>query len=334
MELKLGAEIKKLRTRKGLTQEELAGKIGVSFQAVSKWETNTTTPDIALLPTLALFFGVSIDTLFSMDRDDYIARIYSMIRDEASISSDDFVWAERYLKGILSDEADNNEVRLLLIELYEHRENRDSLSEGRLCEAGILIDPTNVTLNEKLLRIREKRHENDRLIEFYEPLIQKNPKNYVITENLIKVYIKGRYFDKAKQLISTAKAFESRAAYDLYSGDIALALGKESEAKVIWENIAKKYNKDEWVLFETGERFNKTGDYDTAINLYEKSYTVSPAPKAMDSLYSRAFLFTKLGRINEAIEMWETIIKSLSEDYHIKEGETVDWPKRELEKLR
>ena len=70
MELKIGTVIKKLRTERGVTQEELANKIGVSFQAVSKWETNATTPDIAILPRLALYFGVSIDALFSMNQDD------------------------------------------------------------------------------------------------------------------------------------------------------------------------------------------------------------------------------------------------------------------------
>ena len=75
MELKLGTIIKKLRTERGITQEELASKMGVSYQAVSKWETNTTTPDIAILPQLALFFGVSMDALFSMNQDDYIVKI-------------------------------------------------------------------------------------------------------------------------------------------------------------------------------------------------------------------------------------------------------------------
>lgn len=75
MELKLGATIKKLRTERGITQEELANKIGVSFQAVSKWETNTTTPDISIIPQLALFFRVSIDSLFAINKDDYMERI-------------------------------------------------------------------------------------------------------------------------------------------------------------------------------------------------------------------------------------------------------------------
>ena len=117
MELKLGTIIKKLRTERGITQEELANKMGVSYQAVSKWETNTTTPDIAILPQLALFFGVSMDVLFSMNQDDYIERISKMIRDEYSITPENFVWAERYLKGLLSEEKQNNTARTLLVEL-------------------------------------------------------------------------------------------------------------------------------------------------------------------------------------------------------------------------
>lgn len=64
MELKLGSILKKLRNEKGVTQEEVADCAGVSFQAVSKWETDTTLPDITLLPKLATFFGVKIDDFF------------------------------------------------------------------------------------------------------------------------------------------------------------------------------------------------------------------------------------------------------------------------------
>ena len=56
--------IRKYRTLRGLTQEELAAKVGVSGQAVSKWETNDTLPDTAILPDLADALDVSIDLLF------------------------------------------------------------------------------------------------------------------------------------------------------------------------------------------------------------------------------------------------------------------------------
>ncbi len=59
----IGKNIHTLRKQNGLTQEELAGKIGVTYQAVSKWENGTTAPDIALLPELAAVLGTSIDAL-------------------------------------------------------------------------------------------------------------------------------------------------------------------------------------------------------------------------------------------------------------------------------
>lgn len=53
------------RKRLGLTQEGLAEKLGISSQAVSKWETEKATPDIAFLPVIADLFEISIDALFS-----------------------------------------------------------------------------------------------------------------------------------------------------------------------------------------------------------------------------------------------------------------------------
>ena len=65
METTMGNRIGMLRRRKGMKQEELAEKLGVSPQAVSKWENNQTCPDIALLPKLAQLLGVSVDELLT-----------------------------------------------------------------------------------------------------------------------------------------------------------------------------------------------------------------------------------------------------------------------------
>ena len=61
----LVANIQKYRKKCGLTQEELAKELGVTFQAVSKWENAKTAPDISFLPTMADLFGCHIDELFS-----------------------------------------------------------------------------------------------------------------------------------------------------------------------------------------------------------------------------------------------------------------------------
>lgn len=61
----LAANIQKYRKKSSLTQEELATKLGVTFQAVSKWENAKSAPDILLLPMIADLFGCQIDELFS-----------------------------------------------------------------------------------------------------------------------------------------------------------------------------------------------------------------------------------------------------------------------------
>ena len=65
MNTTLGKRIAALRREKGLKQDELAEKLGVSAQAVSKWENDQTCPDISLLPSLSKTLGVSVDELLS-----------------------------------------------------------------------------------------------------------------------------------------------------------------------------------------------------------------------------------------------------------------------------
>jgi len=68
MNINIGENIRNLRKRKDITQEELADHLGISFQSVSKWERGDGLPDITMLPDLADFFNISIDELIGSDR--------------------------------------------------------------------------------------------------------------------------------------------------------------------------------------------------------------------------------------------------------------------------
>ena len=68
MQENIGANIARLRREHNMKQDELAEMLGVTPQAVSKWENGASMPDIALLPKLANIFGVTIDDLFGADR--------------------------------------------------------------------------------------------------------------------------------------------------------------------------------------------------------------------------------------------------------------------------
>ncbi len=67
MELMIGEKLKKLRQSKDLTQEEVATHLGISFQAISKWERCEGYPDITMLPILANYYQVTVDELIGMD---------------------------------------------------------------------------------------------------------------------------------------------------------------------------------------------------------------------------------------------------------------------------
>lgn len=65
MKIEIGKTIAHMRHERGITQEQLAEAIGISAPAVSKWETGQSYPDITLLPPLARYFGVPVDTLLA-----------------------------------------------------------------------------------------------------------------------------------------------------------------------------------------------------------------------------------------------------------------------------
>lgn len=79
MNIYFGENIKKLRKERDLTQEGLADLLGVSFQAVSKWERGESYPDITLLPAISDFFNTTIDDLLGVDKAKNEEEILSVI---------------------------------------------------------------------------------------------------------------------------------------------------------------------------------------------------------------------------------------------------------------
>ena len=102
----IGKRIAELRKSKGLTQEDLADRLNVSGQAVSKWENDQTCPDISLLPQLSRVLGVSTDELLSGKQAQEAA--VRMLPEEERKST-----GERVLR-IIVNSADGDRVRVNL----------------------------------------------------------------------------------------------------------------------------------------------------------------------------------------------------------------------------
>ena len=105
--MNIGNQIKTFRLEKKVKQEELAEYLGVSAQAVSKWETGASTPDITLLPSIATYFGVSIDELFALPEETQYERIENMFFHERRIHPETFAQSVRFLNDQIAKDADN-----------------------------------------------------------------------------------------------------------------------------------------------------------------------------------------------------------------------------------
>lgn len=101
----ISKNLRKLRGEKHMTQEQVAEKLGVSAQSVSRWETGATFPDILLLPELAKLYGVLVDDLFKESPegyDNYANRLLAVY--ESTWKHEDFLAAaQEYDKMVKAD---------------------------------------------------------------------------------------------------------------------------------------------------------------------------------------------------------------------------------------
>ena len=141
--MNIGNKIRELRKQRGITQEQLAESIGISFQAVSKWENNIALPDIALVPVLASYFGVSMDELFDFN-----------------------------LKEI------EHAVRIITEKAYQYRESNPAESR-RILEEGLKKYPENDILLNNLLYVLDYSVKPDETIAIASKLIEKTNQNDV-----------------------------------------------------------------------------------------------------------------------------------------------------------
>ena len=116
--MELGKKIRQLRFKAGLTQEQLADRLGIGAQSVSKWENAVAMPDITTLPLLAEIFGVSIDDLFGLTAEQHLNRIENRLDLEEDLPQDVFLEYEEFLKSRLSDEQHKKRATGLLAYLY------------------------------------------------------------------------------------------------------------------------------------------------------------------------------------------------------------------------
>lgn len=106
----IGEKIRTLRKQKNISQEVLARYLGVSFQAVSKWETGSTMPDLLLIPAIASIFEVSCDELLDFNRLDTERKVQQSCWDIAQYRYSDPLKAENDLRELLKQYPGNETI--------------------------------------------------------------------------------------------------------------------------------------------------------------------------------------------------------------------------------
>lgn len=101
--MSLGKVIRKYRKNRNLTQEEMAGRLGVTASAVNKWENENSYPDITLLAPIARLLNISLDTLLSFREDltteeinEIVCEADSKLKEESYDEA--FLWAKKKLE--------------------------------------------------------------------------------------------------------------------------------------------------------------------------------------------------------------------------------------------
>lgn len=339
--LDFGGRIKTLRLSKSMTQEQLAQRLRVSPQAVSKWENGVTLPDIQLLPELSILLGTSIDALFSMTDDKRMERIDNMLWDQRFLSREEFEAEERFLKDKCLEPDAQARATLLLAELYckRAREYRELASPLARKAIGLLPDyekAAHTALFEAEGGVFPDWNDvnHHRTIEFYKDFIARHPGQRRAYFWLLDLLIDDGRCPEARKYLEKMNRLGESYHSDLYLGMILEKEGKPEEAAACWERMTQK-DPDNWQSwFARADRLAKRCAYPEAIALYEKALALSPRPRFTDPVNAIAQLYEIQGQYEKAIEFYQKEIEIVREDWNETQGEAIDEPLRNIARLK
>lgn len=340
MTIEIGKQIKSLRVQKGVTQEELANHLGISYQAVSKWENNITAPDIQLLPMISVYFGVTIDELFMIPCEEQMERIENMIDNERAISAEVFDYNVHFLEDILKSDVKNAKAYYLLGSLYNQRAENDKEKATIYIKEALKYEPYMKEYHCELIHAANgvfgdayyNRH--DDLVQYYEEFTRKHPQYWSGHLFYLDQLIGDGHYDEARNIIEQVKKLKHTSLDFMYEGDIELHLGNVEAAIKLWNQGVDEFPLAWEAYISRGDRRVRLGYYEEALKDYEKSMKLQVKPRLVDPLDFMARTYETLGKYHKAVEVLQQEISILQEEHNILSGEMIDKPQREIERLK
>lgn len=338
--MELGKKIKVLRIRTGMTQEQLAQRLTISAQSVSKWENGAAMPDITLLPVVAEVFGVSIDDLFDLSAQQRMNRIESRLEIDEELPGEVFREYEELLKGRL--ETDKRRATELLAALYYHEMEAFSRKAARYAGEAVRLSPNEKSCQWMLQKAA--RHaiwdwsasNHAAAVDFYKEILCDNPLSplpyYYLLDNLIADKRANEADAALAQLNELADA--NPVLVKVYRAHIALARFDEAAADSIMEELMTAYPNDCTALYEAAQYYASKCDYARALRLYERSFEAEPRrPRFTDEFEAIARIYQITGDYRSAVETYDRIIKILEDEWHMTEEAGLINAKKERARL-
>ena len=341
--MELGKKIRQLRFKAGLTQEQLAEKLGIGAQAVSKWENAVAMPDISLLPSLAETFGVSIDELFDLTAEQRLNRIENSLDIEDELPQDIFREYEDYLKAQLASGENKKRVTELTAYLYWHRMNAAAEKVRRYAKEAVRMAPGEKVC-QWMLNMAEGHAVWDwnmanhaKAVDFYRELVRENPETRLPYLYLLDNLIADHRVAEAEETLEKLRILPDAnpVMTEVYRAYIALARYDEPAADAIIEALRQDHENDSVFLFEAAQYYARKCDYDRAIAHYELSFEKETrCPRFMDELHGIAEIYEIRGDYQKAAATWDRIVELLETEWGMTEETELTHAKKESARLR
>ena len=282
--MELGKKIKRLRFKAGLTQEQLAEKLGVGAQSVSKWENAVAMPDITTLPLLAEIFGVTIDDLFDLTTEQRLNRIENRLDAEEELPGDLFREYEGFLQAELNDGKHQKRATELIAYLYWHRMNSYAQKASRYAKEAVRMSPDEKgcqwilsgTDRHAVWDWNMRNHTAG--VEFYREILKAHPESRMAHYDLLDNLIADHRCDEAEKVLASLEKLKNTrpALNETYRAHIALARFDEKTADAIIEELIKNpVDDDEFAcLFEAAQYYAAKCEYDKALDCYERDFAM------------------------------------------------------------
>lgn len=247
--MKLGEKIKSLRKEKNISQEVFANYLGMSFQAVSKWETGNTMPDVTMIPAIASFFGVSTDELFDFNLFETEKQVTEICDEAFRYRSSDPTKAEEILRGGLQRFPGNDRLLNNLLYTLDMQSRTDEVIN--LCRA--LIESTrDDAIKYDACRILSECYKESGQTGQILPTLDKIPEIYFTKLELIASLLEG---DASYEAAQKQKALSAEKLVTMLTvagkrlqekGEAEKAVSQFKIAQKVIDAFAEDFLEDRW----------------------------------------------------------------------------------------